>query len=74
MARKSAQCERAADPKAGGVNVASSDDATTRTRLVGVGGDGFVGFEVNVALDRKSEFAAHGAKLEEAYIAEFRAS
>jgi hypothetical protein len=30
--------EKAADPKAGGVRVLSSDDATVRTRLVGVGG------------------------------------
>jgi len=51
-----------------------SDDMSARTRLVGVGGDGFVGLEVQVALDRKAEFAAHGAKLDEAHVAEFRAS
>ncbi len=42
----------AADPKAGGVHVASSDDVSVGTRFVGVGGDGFVGFEVQIALDR----------------------
>ncbi len=31
----------AADPKAGGVRVASSDDAAARTRFIGVGGDGW---------------------------------
>jgi len=61
---------QAADPKAGGVRIASTDDATVRTRFIGVGGDGFVGFEVQVALDGKAEFAAHGAKLDEAHVAE----
>jgi hypothetical protein len=36
----------------------SSDDVSAGTRFVGVGGDGFIGFEVQVALDGKSEFAA----------------
>jgi len=38
----------------------SSDDVSAGTRFVGVGGDGFIGFEVQVALDGKSESAAHG--------------
>ncbi len=66
-----ARGRRAADRKAGGV-VASSDDVSAATRFVGVSGDRFVGFEVQVALDGKAEFAAHGAKLDEAYVAEFR--
>ncbi len=45
---------------------------SARTRLIGVGGDGFIGFEVQVALDRKSEFAARGAKFDEAHVAELR--
>ena len=61
------QTGKAADPEAGGVSVASSDDATVRTRFVGVGGEGFVSLEVQVALDRESEFAADGAKLEKAH-------
>jgi hypothetical protein len=51
VAPKTGQSEKAADPKAGGVRVASGDDVTAGTRFVGVGGDGFVGFEVQVALD-----------------------
>ena len=39
---------------------ASSDDVTVRTRIVGVGRNRCVGFEVQVALDRKAEFAAQG--------------
>jgi hypothetical protein len=35
-----------ADPKAGGVSVALSDDVSVVTRFVSVGGDRFVGFEV----------------------------
>ena len=54
--------------------IASSDDVTAATSLVGVGGDGFVGFEVQVAFDRKTEFAPDAAKLREAYVAEFRAT
>ncbi len=62
----------AAGPQAGGVSVASRDDASAAARFVGVGGDWFVGFEVQVALDGETKFAAHGAKLREAYVAEFR--
>jgi hypothetical protein len=51
-APKTGQSEKAADPKAGGVSGASSDDVTAVTRFLGVGGDRFVGFEVQVALDR----------------------
>jgi len=32
--------EIAADPKVGGVNAASSDDATVRAGRVGIGGEG----------------------------------
>ena len=39
--------------------------------LVGVFRKIFVGFEVQVALDREAEFAAYGAKLDEADVAEF---
>jgi hypothetical protein len=56
------------------VRVASSDNVTARARFIGVDGDGFIGFEVQVALDGKSELAAHGAKLDEAHVAEFRAA
>jgi hypothetical protein len=42
------------------------------TRFVGAGGDGFVAFEVQVALDREAQFATHGAKFIEADVAEFR--
>ena len=56
------------------MNGASSDDVSVRTRFVGVGGDGFAGFEVQVAFDRKAEFAPDAAKLREAYVAEFGAA
>ena len=52
------------------MSVASRDDASAAAGFVGVGGDGSVGFEVKVALDRKTEFAAYGAKLGKAYVAE----
>ncbi len=50
----------------------SSDDVPVRAGFVGVGRHRFVGFEVQVALDGESQFAAHGAKFDEADIAEFR--
>ena len=53
---------------------ASGDDVSVRTRFVGVNRNRFVGFEVEVAFDRKPEFAADGAKLGEAHVAEFRAA
>jgi hypothetical protein len=56
------------------VSAASSDDATVRTRIVGEGRNRFVGSEVQVALERKAEFAAHGAGLREADAAEFGAT
>jgi hypothetical protein len=56
------------------VRVVSSDDVSARTRVVSVGRNRFVGFEVQVALDGKSELAAHGAKLREADVAEFGAA
>src|SRR5271157_5098534 len=62
--------QNAADPKTGGVSVVSSDDVAAATRFVGVGGDRFVGSEVQVALDRWTEFSAHGAKFDEAHVAE----
>ena len=43
------------------MRVVSSDDVSAGARFVSVGGDGFVGFEVQVALNGKTEFAAHGA-------------
>ncbi len=52
------------------MSVALSDDVSVRTRLLGVGGDRFVSFEVQVALDRKAEFTAYGAKLDEAHVPE----
>ena len=45
------------------------DNATALTRLVGVGGDGLVSVEVQIALDWESELAAHGAELREAHVA-----
>ncbi len=36
----------AADPKADGMSVASSDNVSVGTRFVGVGRDGFVAFEM----------------------------
>ena len=65
---------RAADPEAGGVSIASSDDALTAAGLVSVSRDGLIGIEVQVALDRKPEFAAHGGEFSEAHVAEFGAS
>jgi hypothetical protein len=56
------------------VSVASSDDVTEGTRFVGVSRDGFVGLEVQVALDGESELAAYDAKLREAHVAEFGAA
>ena len=43
---QSSKSEKAADPKAGGVSVASSDNASVATRFVGVSGDRLVSFEV----------------------------
>src|SRR5271169_1978461 len=40
---------RGADPKVGGVRLASSDDVYAGTGVVGVGGDGIVGLEVQDA-------------------------
>jgi hypothetical protein len=51
--------EKTADPKAGGVQVPSSDDVSARTRFAGVGGNRFAGDEVQIAFDGKSEFAAY---------------
>jgi hypothetical protein len=66
--------EIAAGPKAGGVSVASSDDVSAVTRFVGVVRDGFVGVEVQIALDGKLELVAYGAKLREADVAELGAA
>jgi hypothetical protein len=48
----------------------SSDDVTARARFISVGGNGFIGFEVQVALDGKPDLTADGAKLSEANVAE----
>jgi hypothetical protein len=56
------------------MSVASSGDVSAGVRFVGVSRNRFVGFEVQVALDGKSEFAAHRAKFCEADIAEFGAA
>jgi hypothetical protein len=66
---KVTEVEKAADPKAGGVSNASSDDVSVRTSFVGVGGDGFVSFEVQIALDQEPQFAAYGARFVEADVA-----
>ena len=52
------------------MSVASGDDVTAGVSFVGVAGNRFVGFEVRVALNGESEFAADGAKLREAHVAE----
>ena len=39
--------------------------------FVGVGGDRLVGFEVSIALDRKSELAAHARQFRKTDIPEF---
>ncbi len=39
-----------------------------------LGGSRFIGFETQVALYGQAEFAAHGAKFDEAHIAELGAS
>ncbi len=39
----------------------TSDDVSAGTRFVGVSRDRFVGFEVQVTLNWKTEFAAHDA-------------
>jgi hypothetical protein len=61
----------AAGPKAGG-NVASIDDATVRASFIGISRNGFLGFEMKVALDGETEFAADGGQFDEADVAEFR--
>ncbi len=48
--------QKAADLEVGGVSIASSDDVYAGTRVVGVGRNRFVGFEVQIALDRKTEY------------------
>ena len=51
---------------------ASGYDASVLTGFRGVGGEGFVGFEVFVALDGQSEFAANCAEFVETDEAKFR--
>jgi hypothetical protein len=46
------QTGKAADRKARGMRFVSSNDATVRARFIGASGYGFVGFKVQVALDR----------------------
>ena len=62
---------KAADPKAGG-NVALGDDAPKLASFFGVSRNRLVGFEVQITLDRKAEFAADGLQFDEAHVAEFR--
>jgi hypothetical protein len=52
---------KAADPRAGGVSIALSDDVSAAMRLVGAGGGGLVAFEVFVALDGETERTARFA-------------
>lgn len=61
------------DPKDGG-NVASGDDAPKLAGLFGVCRNSFVGFEVQIALDGKAEFAADARDFDEARVAQFPAS
>ncbi len=44
------------------------------TCFVSIGRNRFIGFEVQITLDGEPEFAAHGAKLGEADVAEFGAA
>jgi hypothetical protein len=56
---------RAADPKAGGY-VALGDDAPKVASLFGISRNRLVGFEVQIALDGKTEFAADGLQFDQA--------
>jgi len=51
--------------------VASSDDATVRTRFVGVSGEGFDGGEVEITLDGKAQRAAQVTQFAHANVTEF---
>jgi hypothetical protein len=52
----------------------SRDDAPVRSRFVGVGAQGLVGFEVHVAFDGKAERAAKITDLVHAHESQFRRS
>jgi len=65
---------KAADPRAGGLRVASADDAAKRRRFVGVHRDRLVGFEVSIALYGEAELAAHAGEFSHGDMAEFRAA
>ena len=67
------QRRKTAGPDAGGESP-SGDDATVLAGYFRVGGEGFVSVEVQVALGGEAERAAHGAKLDEAHVAELGAS
>lgn len=56
------------------MSVGSSHNASARTCLVGVSRDGLVGVEVQVALEGKPDFAAHGGEFRQAHVAKFEAS
>ena len=62
LSQRSAVNENSRRPEGRRLSDASGDDVSVDTRFVGVGGDGLVGFEVQIALDRKPEIAANGAK------------
>jgi hypothetical protein len=52
----------AADPKAQRRESHPLDNAMQGAGLLGVGGNGFIGDEVQIAFDRKSEDPAQGAR------------
>ena len=56
------------------MGIASSVNALTAAGLLGVSRYGLIGVEVQIALDWKPEFAAHGGEFSEAHVAEFGAS
>jgi hypothetical protein len=56
------------------VSGGSSDDVSAGARFVGVCRNRFIGFEVQVAFDRKPEFVSYGAKFSETDVAEFGAA
>jgi len=50
------------------------DDVRVSASLVGVGGDGFVGEKVAIALDGKAELAANGLQFGQADVAQLWAA
>src|ERR1700730_1247482 len=45
------------------------DDGAAGASLLGIDGDGFVGDEVQIALDGEAELAANGGEFDEAHVA-----